>query len=232
MTGVVAVVALVFVGAIVATLVEAVRRREGSAVVNAAASLAAALLPAALATTVEGWPGPTASVVPELTAWIAVAGFLHSLGMLGLYDSVWWWDHVTHLLSGALVAALVYAGLLVLGQDGTGFEPAWQTAATLTVVFTMAVGVFWELVELVARDVGERLDLEPVLVHYGWQDTALDLVFDFVGAVLVVALDLRLFVALADRSADATRTALVASGTAVVLGSVLMAASVRYDAGD
>ena len=230
MTGFVAAAALVLVGAVVATLVEGVRRGDTSATVNAAASLGAALLPIGLGI-VEGWPGPTASVVPELTAWVALAGFLHSLGMLGLYESVGWWDHLTHFVSGALVAALVYAGFLVLGQDGTGFEPSRETAATLTVLFSMAVGVCWELVELVARDVGERFDVDPVLVHYGWRDTAFDLAFDFVGALAVVVLDVRLFVALADRSAGTTRTALVAGGATLVLGSAAMAASVRFDAG-
>ncbi len=223
------VAAVVLVGAVVATLAEALRRGELSASINAAVSLAAALAPPAVASGLDYWWGWTITVTPELTAWVAAAGFLHSLGMLGLYESVWWWDHVTHLVSGSLVAALVYAGFIVLGQDGSGFEASWETAAVFTVVFTFLVGVFWELVELVARDVGERLDVDPVLVHYGWRDTAYDLVFDLVGALLVVALDVRLFVSLADRSVGATRTALVASGVVIVLGSAVMAARVEFD---
>jgi hypothetical protein len=119
-----------------------------------------------------------------LAFWIAVAGLLHALGMLGRYDSVWWWDHLTHTLSAALAAALLYAGLLVVA-------PAIAVAGTVLTI--VVLGVLWEAGELFAREVADRYDIEPVLVHYGWRDTALDLLFDVVGAGVVVALDVRLF---------------------------------------
>ena len=104
--------------------------------------------------------------------------------MLGRYDSVWWWDHLTHTLSAALAAALLYAGLLVVA-------PAIAVAGTVLTI--VVLGVLWEAGELFAREVADRYDIEPVLVHYGWRDTALDLLFDVVGAGVVVALDVRLF---------------------------------------
>lgn len=113
-----------------------------------------------------------------------------------MYESTWWWDHLTHTVSGVLVAALIYAGLVVTRPTtGSG------SVAAATVLFTFAVGVSWELLELVAREVGERYDIEPVLVHYGWRDTAFDLGFDLVGALLVVLLDLRIFVPVVDQFA-------------------------------
>jgi hypothetical protein len=95
--------------------------------------------------------------------------------------------------------------------------------AGLAVGFVLVVGVFWELVELLARDVGERYDVEPVLVHYGRRDTALDLVFDLVGALAVVGLDVRTFLPLAERHPDGAVTALLAAAAAAVAGSVLAA---------
>jgi len=75
-----------------------------------------------------------------------------------------------------------------------GLDASFGGLAVLTVVLTLAAGVFWELIELIARDVGRRYDVEPVLVHYGRRDTTLDLVFDVVGALLVVGFDVRVFV--------------------------------------
>lgn len=212
----------VLLGALVLALFVAVRRRNVAAAVNALVALAAALLPLPLATGLR-LSGGSVVLAPELPLWVAAAGLLHSLGMLGLYESVWWWDHLTHTVSATLVAALLYAGVIVTA--GTRAIPALSPAAVaaVTVGYTFAVGVFWELIELVARAVGERYDIEPVLVHYGWRDTAYDIGFDLTGAVLVVALDVRLFVELAARFPELTRTLLVWTGGVVAGGSMLMA---------
>jgi hypothetical protein len=173
---------------IAAAFLVGVYQRDPSVVVNAAVALAAVFLPAVTL-------GDVVPMGSPLSLWIGAAGFLHCLGMLGLYESVWWWDHLTHTVSAALVAALVYAVLLA-GVDG-GTIGTRGGAAGVTVLLTLAVGVAWELVELAARDVGDRFDVEPVLVHYGWRDTAFDLGFDALGAVVVVLLDLRVFLPVA-----------------------------------
>lgn len=222
MTGLLDAVTAVLVGGIVVTLVTAVRRDNGAAVVNAAVSLAAALAPTAIAFVVETVQGSTIYVDPSLPAWIAAAGLLHSIGMLGPYDTVWWWDHLTHFLSAALIAALAYAGFLVMGQTGVGLDPSFAGAALLTVGLTMVAGVLWELVELLARAAGEVLDVEPVLVHYGIRDTAFDLAFDLLGAVAVVLLDVRLFVPTAQQSAATTATVLSVVGGLLVVGTVIL----------
>jgi hypothetical protein len=190
------------VGGTALVLAEAVRRGEGAAIVNAVASLAVAGVATATAAgfSFEGaW-----FVAPELAVWAAVAGFLHSVGMLGPYETVWWYDHVTHTVSAALLAALVYAGLLAT------VGATWSTlaVAAATVGYAFVAGVAWEGLELAARALGEHYDVDPVLVHYGWRDTAYDLVFDVAGAAVVVALDVRLFVQLAAGAPQATRALL------------------------
>lgn len=215
---------LALLAGMLATLATAIRRDNGAAVVNALASIAAVLAAAVVATGLVPAPAWLVESGPTVTLWVAAAGLLHCVGMLGPYESVWWWDHLTHLVSGALVGALAYAGLLVVGRGGAGIPLDWPTVAALTVVFTLLAGVFWELIELVARDLGERFGVEPVLVHYGWRDTVLDLVFDVVGALLVVLLDVRAFVAVADRSGPTTATLLVGGGSLLLLGSLTMAA--------
>ncbi|GAB6861393.1 hypothetical protein ACFR97_06065 [Haloplanus litoreus] len=203
--------------AIGGTLLEGIRRRDPSVTVNAVLALVLAVLPTLAI-------GHLAGVGSTISLWVAVAGFLHCLGMLGLYESVTWWDHLTHTVSAALVAALLYAALLVSGAD-SGQPPLAVPAATL--LLTVAIGVFWELVELVARDVGERFDVDPVLVHYGWRDTALDLGFDAFGALVVVLLDLSIFVPVLERTPALTRLVLLWSTGLVVVGSALAVLGIR-----
>lgn len=50
---------------------------------------------------------------------------------------------------------------------------------------TMALGVFWEVVEFGARALAEASGYGPILFQYGLEDTLLDPVFDAVGAVVV-----------------------------------------------
>ena len=208
---------LSFQGAILGLLVVSVRRGNAAAAVNALGALVLAVLPTVIEIVFPSLLGQTVTL-DRLTLWLAVAGLLHTLGMLGLYESIWWWDHLTHTLSAALVAALLYASIIVALPGSAGWP---GVAGALTVVFTFGIGVFWELVELVAREVGERYDIEPVLVHYGWRDTALDLVFNVVGAVVVVVFDLRVFVSVVEQ-VPAVVDVLLASGVTVLLGSIAM----------
>jgi hypothetical protein len=214
MTELVSLAALAFQSAVLALCLVAIQRENVPAAVNGVAALVLTLVPAVLDIALEIRLGP------ELPLWIAVAGTLHSLGMLGLYDSTWWWDHLTHTVSAGLVAALIYASVVVTPPNLFGITNASDVAAIVTVGLTLAVGVFWEVLELVARAIGYRYDIPPVLVHYGWRDTLADLVFDTVGALVVVGLELRVFVSIAETHPDATGTLLVWTAWGVVLGSV------------
>lgn len=180
--------ALPLVGALFVLLAVGYRWENTAAVANTAAAIGVTLVPRTV-----GWAlgvDSEAAGIPALTFWIAVASVLHCLGMLGRYESIWWWDHLTHAFSASLAAALLYAWLLVGGPEGVA--SAAVIAGTLLGI--LALSILWEMGELLAREVARRYGIEPVLVHYGWRDTAYDLVFDVVGAALVIALDLRLFV--------------------------------------
>lgn len=177
-------VTAVLLAAILLTLVVAVRRRDVAAAINSVVAVAVVAVPFVLPA-VAGPGAPT-----TLALWLAVAALLHAVGMLGPYDSVRWWDTVTHFVSASFVAALWYAGALV------GDVP-WPPVTA--VLLTFVAGLWWELLELVARELGEALEIEPVLVHYGRRDTLVDLAVDVVGAVAVVVLDVRAFVPVVDR---------------------------------
>jgi hypothetical protein len=157
--------------AIVGVFGVGLRRRNWGAVVNAVLALVATSLPDAL----ERQYG--VEFRPWQRLYASVSMLTHAVGMLGPYDEEGWWDHVTHTLSATLFGGFVYAAahrrdryprLRVLAAIGCG-------------------GVVWELLEYAIHAISDRLGVESVLVPYSARDTALDLVFNFLGALLVLA---------------------------------------------
>ncbi|RAW46623.1 hypothetical protein DQW50_03445 [Halorubrum sp. 48-1-W] len=207
-----------FLAGILGTLLVGTLSRNLQAVVNGIASLVAAVTPTLAELTIGLQTGANVTFGPELSVWIAAAGFLHMLGMLGWYDTVRWWDHLTHTVSAALIATLVYASLRspsVLGAQVTDVY-----TAVFTVLFTLGVGVFWEFVELAARELGEHIDRPPVLEYYGLRDTVLDMAFNGVGAVVVVAFDVRLFVPIVEQIPRVAEAVVVGSTVLLFVGAL------------
>lgn len=226
MTTILALAAFFLQSATFALVIIAVRRQDIAAVVNSIVVFALALLPAAAEIVLPVVTTRGIQFDPVLPAWLAAAGFLHSLGMLGLYESTWWWDHLTHTVSAGLVTALIYAGVIVTLPEMAGRAVSPMAVVAATVVFTFALGVFWELLELVTRNVGDRFDIEPLLIHYGWRDTVADLGFNVVGIFLIIGTDLRIFVPLMDQFPDATTAVLIVGGWILVGSSVIMALAI------
>ena len=150
-----------------------------SVVVNAGLALAVMGLPAVLARDFG------VQLAPRLTAWIGGAVTIHALGMVVLYEQVWWWDHLTHLVSATLVAGIGYAVTRSLDEHSDAVSFPRPFLAVYVLLFTLAAGVAWELAEMVGREAARTLGMEPILVVYGLEDTMLDLVFDFAGGVVV-----------------------------------------------
>ncbi|WP_248516242.1 hypothetical protein [Salinarchaeum laminariae] len=210
--------ALVYVGLIaclLGTVIAALWLGNLPALTNAVVATLLAIAPSVLVPLLDGSSAPTVTAAPQLSVWIAGAAFLHTIGMFGPYDTVWWWDHLTHTLSATLLAALVYAILLVTEPRLAVLGDGAIVSVAGTVLCTLALGIVWEFAELVAREIGEQRDIDPVLEYYGLRDTALDLVFDALGALLVIALDLRLFVPIVERDPVFAGTVL----TAIVVSS-------------
>jgi hypothetical protein len=166
---------------VAAILVAGVLAPNASVAVNAAVALLVTVLPALL----ERDHGVTLG--PGLTLWLAGAVALHAVGMLGPYHDIWWWDHVTHTLTAALVAGAGYATAVALDRHSARIRFTARFLFVYVLLFTLAFGVLWELLEEGARWLAVTTGREPLLVQYGVEDTMLDLVFDAVGAVLVAA---------------------------------------------
>jgi hypothetical protein len=119
-----------------------------------------------------------------IVLWLGVAVLFHTVGMAGWYETVWWWDHLTHTLSAALLAALADTGirLLAASSDRITLPPAFRLV--LVLVLTLAAGVLWEVMEFLGRMLATWYGHQPLLVQYGLADTVLDLAFDGLGALL------------------------------------------------
>lgn len=161
---------------ILAVLVVGVRRRHLGAITNALGALLFTYLPGTLEARYD------VAFEPWQCAYVASAAFTHALGMLGPYDDVWWWDHVTHVHSATILGGLVHAH-----ARNRGLDPGPRVLATIAIV-----GILWEFAEYVIHRGARLLDLEPILINYGADDTLLDLVFDLLGALLVLLLGDRL----------------------------------------
>lgn len=207
---------------LLAFLLFGVHRRNASIAANGLVALAATFLPALVEYALFAVRGAVVSVDGVVAFWIATAGFLHMLGMSGLYENeaTWWWDHLTHLVSAALVAAAFYGVIHGVAIASPALQPSAAVVAGLTLMFTLAVGVVWELVELAVHRYSAELGVEAVLIPYGRRDTALDLVFDGIGALVVVLLDVRVLVPVVVEVPRLTRWLLVAAGLYVVVGSI------------
>lgn len=159
------------------------RRRNPSVAVNGCLSLVFTSLPWFL----EWRYG--ARIRPWQRLWISAAGLVHTLGMLGHYDRIWWWDHLAHTLSGVVVggvADVVFRTEIEDRGDPDDRPLPARSRATFVVVVTLVLGLLWEVLEYLIHTLGDRVGFEPLLVHYGRLDAVGDLVFDAVGAGVVI----------------------------------------------
>jgi hypothetical protein len=129
---------------------------------------------------------------PGLTLWITSAVFLHALGTINLpgslltpYQSLWWYDHLTHALSASVVAAVGYATVRALDIHSDALYLPPRFMVVFIFLFVLAFGVLWEVIEFSIGEISAVLGFGSVLTQYGLSDTMLDLIFDMAGAAVV-----------------------------------------------
>lgn len=113
---------------------------------------------------------------------IVFALFLHVVGgFYGFYDDIPWWDHLTHAMSASLVAALGLVFVVSIDRYVESIYLPRPFLAFFIVMFTMAFGVLWELMEF-ATD-----QLTGSFLQYSLDDSILDLMFDGFAGFFVAA---------------------------------------------
>lgn len=127
-----------------------------------------------------------------LTLWLTTAVFLHALGTVGVpgsglsfYQGLWWWDHLTHTLSASVVAAVGYTTVRALDRHSESIQLPPKFVFVFILLFTLAFGVLWEVLEFAIGGVAALVGAGSVLTQYGLDDTMMDLIFDTVGGVIV-----------------------------------------------
>jgi hypothetical protein len=162
-----------------------IERGSVGVVVNTGVALAVTRLPSILERD-YGIP-----MDPRITLWITSAAFLHALGTVGipgitgnLYRQFGWWDHMTHALSASVVAAAGYATVRAIDEHSENVYLPSKMMVVFILLFVLAVGVVWELIEFTLDLAAHRYGFEAALAQHGVNDTVTDLLFNLAGAVV------------------------------------------------
>lgn len=156
--------------------------RDITTITNASIALAVTFLPAVFQ---HNFRLP---IEPELAFWLTSAAFLHTLGSAGLYGYIGQWDSLTHSLSASLVAATGYTIVRAIDLHSDDVYFPSRTMVVFILLFVLAIGVVWELVEFALDLAAQRFGFEAVLAQHGVNDTVGDLLFNLAGAIIAAAL--------------------------------------------
>lgn len=110
-----------------------------------------------------GWLFAVESAANRRALAVSTA-FVAALGLLPLYESVWWWDILTHTLAGGAIT-----GWLLLSG---------RRASAVVLLVALCSGA-WELLEYATPTY--------VFIAGGAADTALDVACNFGGSAVVAA---------------------------------------------
>jgi hypothetical protein len=120
-----------------------------------------------------------------LVCWLTLAATVHALGATGLYTAFGWYDSVAHALSASLVAGGGYALARAVERHSHAVDFDRRFRVAFVLLFVLAVGVGWEILEFASGALAPLLGGEAILAQYGVADIVNDLVFNVVGALLV-----------------------------------------------
>ncbi|WP_247731765.1 hypothetical protein [Halovivax limisalsi] len=123
----------------------------------------------------------------RLALWITTAVFLHTVGSAGLYDRIYWWDHVTHAVSGSLIAAAGYTIARAIDLHSDEIHIPTRFAFVYIFVVVLSFGVVWELFEFALDIVANATGVTMPLAQKGLDDTVRDSMFNSLGALSVAA---------------------------------------------
>lgn len=120
----------------------------------------------------------------EVNFLIAFAVFLHVAGYSQqLYIILYpYYDKFAHFISSITVAVLAFVSILLINRFSCTKLARWQIFFYI-VIFTMAIGAFWEIYEyLLDTFFGSYL---TKLLQHGLEDTMIDLIIDLVGGIII-----------------------------------------------
>jgi len=120
----------------------------------------------------------------EVNFLIAFSVFLHVSGYSQhLYILLYpYYDKFAHFVSSITVAVLAFVSILLINYFSCTKMARWQIFFYI-VIFTMAIGAFWEIYEyLLDTFLGSYLTKS---LQHGLDDTMIDLIIDLLGGIVV-----------------------------------------------
>jgi len=121
---------------------------------------------------------------PGLTLWITLAIFMDALGTFAFYENVARWDNITHALSASVIAAAGYALIRAIDIYTDEIYIPSKMLFLFILLFVLATGVIWEIMEFLTDELAAELGYKAVLVQHGINDTMIDMSFNLLGAIL------------------------------------------------
>ncbi|MCB1214721.1 MAG: hypothetical protein KDK66_04515 [Deltaproteobacteria bacterium] len=117
-----------------------------------------------------------ASLPFDLELLVSLALFVHIIlgEIFRFYDDKWYFDKIMHFYGTAIIALLAFLTVFTLHWSKK-IKLSLPLMAYFTVIFSMAVGAFWEIGEFVIDQVFGRN------TQYSLENTMWDLIFNFVG---------------------------------------------------
>lgn len=122
----------------------------------------------------------------EVNFLIALAVFLHVAGYSQqLYILLYpYYDKIAHFISSITVAVLAFVSILLINRFSCTKLARWQIFFYI-VIFTMAIGAFWEIYEYLMDTLFVSYLTKPL--QHGLDDTMIDLISDLIGALVVAS---------------------------------------------
>ena len=128
-------------------------------------------------------------VVPwEVTFLIALTLFLHIAG----YSYYWYvnlypyYDKFAHLIASITVALLGFLAVLIIMRVSNGLQFERWHIFFFIVIFTLALGVIWEIWEFTLDSLAGASPIQPLQLSN--TDTMLDLIADLGGGIIIAVL--------------------------------------------
>jgi hypothetical protein len=120
----------------------------------------------------------------EVNLLIAFAVFLHVAGYSQqLYSLLYpYYDKFAHFVSSVTVAVLAFVSILLINRFSCTKLARWQIFFYI-LIFTMAIGAFWEIYEYLMDTFFSTYLTKPL--QHGLDDTMVDLIIDLFGGFVV-----------------------------------------------
>jgi len=166
--------AIFLISEVVVTLLGALAYSEGKGYPGNGAMLGAIILALPLLLEMAGW----FKMPIYMNVWASLAVGLHTFGLVwGLYDTIWWWDELTHLTSSSMVSMIAALGLFLFDTHSVKIKvPRWAYPMMI-MIFAVFIGMIWEIAEFT----GDLL--AGTGMQYSLSDTLSDSYVDVLGGL-------------------------------------------------